>query len=70
MAHQVFKTNIKCAACVEKVREALDETVGKNQWEIDLQNPDRLLQVPQEVQVPQLIAALKAVGYGAEKIQG
>jgi len=43
-----FKTNIKCMGCVARVTPALDEAVGKGNWEVDLQSADRQLTVTTE----------------------
>lgn len=66
MTYKQFKTNIKCAACVEKVRSALDSSVGQDQWSVDLQSPARLLSIPEGVASAQVVSALEAVGYQAE----
>jgi copper chaperone len=62
-----FKTNIKCNACVDKVTPFLDETIGKGNWEVDLQNPNRILTVTSEEadKVPQ---ALQKAGYKGEQL--
>jgi copper chaperone CopZ len=66
MTYKQFKTNIKCAACVEKVRSALNSSVGQDQWSVDLQSPARILSIPEEVSTAQVVSALEAVGYQAE----
>jgi copper chaperone CopZ len=63
-----FKTNIKCAACVEKVTPALNETVGKNQWHIDLTNPSRTLTLSPDVDPEKVNEELKKVGYRIERM--
>ena len=32
-----LKTNINCGGCVEKVKPALNETFGENNWKVDTQ---------------------------------
>lgn len=64
-----FKTNIKCAACVAKVTPALNQTVGENQWKVDLTDPARVLTVTvQEDKTGSLAEALQKVGYKAERL--
>lgn len=63
-----FKTNIKCDACVAKVAPALNESVGKDNWKVNLQSPERILSVSGEADVETVQEALKTVGYNAEKI--
>lgn len=62
-----FKTNIKCDACVAKVTPALNETVGENNWEVDLKDPNKTLTINTGTSEEKVIAALKSVGYSAEK---
>lgn len=40
-----FKTNINCSGCVGKVKPFLDKAGLKDNWEVDLKNPDRILTV-------------------------
>ncbi|GAB3509734.1 hypothetical protein GCM10027341_47220 [Spirosoma knui] len=60
-----FKTNIKCAACVATVTPFLNQTVGEGHWEVDTQNPNKVLTVEasNEEAVRQ---ALEKAGYKAE----
>ena len=51
-----FKTNINCGNCVAKVKPLLDSNPNIRHWEVDTQNPDKILTVqgeevqPREVQ--------------------
>lgn len=51
-----FKTNINCGNCVGKVKPLLDSNPNISHWEVDTQNPDKILTVqgeevqPREVQ--------------------
>jgi len=63
-----FKTNIKCSACVAKVTPYLDETVGKQNWNVDLSDPARTLTIQSEVKEQQVFEALHKAGYKAEKV--
>ena len=63
-----FKTNIKCSGCIETVTPALNKTVGKDNWEVDLQDPDKTLTVVSDASENEVVAALKEAGYQAEKI--
>lgn len=67
MEPQKFKTNIKCAACIEKVTPGLNEVIGKDEWSVDLSNPLRILTINQGG-FASMKAKLKEVGYFAEKI--
>lgn len=63
-----FKTNIKCNNCVAKVSHYLDENVNIKEWNVDLENPDRILTVTGEDISTELVkeTVLKA-GYKAEE---
>lgn len=63
-----FKTNIKCTGCIAQVSPALNETAGKDNWQVDLESADRILTVNTDLKPEELIDAIKSVGYTAEKI--
>ena len=64
-----FKTNIKCAGCLAKVSSHLNETAGEDNWEVDINTPEKILTVSaDEVEESSIILAVKAAGFQAEKI--
>jgi len=65
-----FKTNIKCDGCVSTVSPFLNSLATIKEWEVDLQNPDRILTIhnDSEIDVYEVINALKKAGYKAEVI--
>lgn len=65
-----FKTTIKCGNCLNTVTPALNETVGENNWEVDLLDPARILSVSGDgnADADKVIAAVKKAGFEAEKI--
>lgn len=64
-----FKTNIKCAGCIAKVTPALNETVGENNWQVDLQTTDRVLTVTSDTANTESIKqALEKTGYHAAEL--
>lgn len=65
-----FKTNIKCSGCLAKVSPYLNETIGEDNWEIDLHHPDKLLSViPEEALSKEIVQhAVKEAGYIAELV--
>lgn len=67
MEPQKFKTNIKCAACVEKVTAGLDEVIGKDHWSVDLTDPKRTLTITGG-DINAMTAKLMEVGYQAVKL--
>jgi copper chaperone len=63
-----FKTNIKCAGCIEKVTPGLNDTVGSGHWEVDISKPDKILTVDANIDEARMQEALKKVGYKAERL--
>lgn len=65
-----FKTNIKCGGCIAAVTPGLNETVGANNWQVDLQSADKVLTVKTNdtVKETDVINKLQQAGYKAEKI--
>lgn len=63
-----FKTNIKCTGCLAKVTPVLNETVGEDNWEVDLQDPNKTLTVVSDASENEVVAAIKEAGYEVEKV--
>lgn len=62
-----FKTNIKCGACVATVTPHLNKLEGVERWEVDLQNPDRILTVEAgNASEQDVVKAINEAGYKAE----
>jgi len=62
-----LKTNIKCGGCVATVTPFLNESVGAGNWQVDTQNPDKVLTVQTEgVSADTVKAAVQQAGYKAE----
>jgi copper chaperone len=63
-----FKTNIKCSGCVANVTPFLNEAVGENNWEVDYNDPSKVLKVVGETDKEKVIKAIEKAGYKAEKM--
>ncbi|SEJ71372.1 copper chaperone [Dyadobacter koreensis] len=63
-----FKTNIKCGGCIAAVTPFLTAENGIDKWEVDLQNPDRILSVETDKSAGEVAEVLKKAGYAAEPI--
>ena len=62
-----FKTNIKCVGCIGKVTPALDQTVGANNWEVDLASMEKALTVrTEDMDADSVVGVLQAAGFRAE----
>lgn len=66
-----FKTTIKCSGCLANVTPALNETVGEDNWEVDIQNPDKVLTIASDESVnpENVVKAIEAAGYKAERLK-
>jgi len=40
-----FKTNINCGGCIKAVTPHLNRTEGIKEWNVDIENPDKILTV-------------------------
>jgi copper chaperone len=64
-----FKTNIKCNNCVAKVSPYLDESIKIKEWNVDLENPDRVLTVTgEDISNDYVKDTILKAGYKAEEI--
>ncbi|MGF7219126.1 copper chaperone CopZ [Spirosoma lacussanchae] len=62
-----LKTNIKCGGCIATVTPFLNESVGAGNWQVDTQNPDKILTVQTEAVTADTVkAAVQRAGYKAE----
>ena len=65
-----FKTTIKCSGCIAKATPFLNEKVGKDNWEVDIENPDKVLTVKQDESITEgdVIRAVQEAGFRVEKL--
>lgn len=64
-----LKTNINCGGCIAKVTPSLNETIGENNWQVDTQNPNKILTVSgTEVNKSEVIRAVQKAGFKAEEV--
>jgi copper chaperone len=69
METKQFKTNIKCSGCVAKVTPGLNETAGENNWNVDLESPEKILTISGDsVDKEKISKALEKAGYHAEEL--
>ncbi|CAG5001212.1 MULTISPECIES: heavy-metal-associated domain-containing protein [Dyadobacter] len=64
-----FKTNIKCGGCVAKVTSGLNETAGTGNWDVDINNPEKILTVSSDGNEDSIISAVKEAGFVIEKVE-
>lgn len=59
-----FKTNINCGNCVRTVTGFLNDVKGIEKWEVDTDNPDKILTVQgAEVTAAAVIEAVEEAGF-------
>ena len=63
-----FKTTIKCSGCVAKVTPFLNEALGEDNWEVDYNNPSKVLTVVGETDKAKVVQAVEKAGYKAEAL--
>lgn len=68
-----FKTNINCGGCVKSVTPYLDGEESISKWQVDTDNPDKVLSVSGEELEPHVVKKLvEKAGFKAEvlRVQG
>ena len=68
MKTSTFKPNAKCGGCVAKIETSLNTAVARNQWNIDLSTPDRILTITSDLSDEEVVRLVTAAGFKAEKI--
>ncbi len=64
-----FKTNINCGSCVRAVTPHLNKLEGVSGWEVDTENPDKILKVESEtMDAPAIRNAIEKAGFKAEQV--
>jgi copper chaperone len=63
-----FKTTIKCSGCVAKATPELNEILGESNWNVDINNPSKILTVKGQADDKKIIEAVERAGFKAEKI--
>ena len=65
-----FKTNINCGGCVSKVTPFLNNQEGVDNWEVDTDNPDKILTVESNgASEEDVKSTLQNVGFKAESVK-
>lgn len=57
------------SGCVAKVTPFLNEAVGESNWQVDYNNPDKILTVEDEKDSAKVIEAIEKAGYKARDIR-
>ena len=63
-----FTSNIACNGCVSKVKPYLDVLEGLTKWQVDIENPQKILTVEtDELSTEQIQEAVAKAGYRLEE---
>lgn len=64
-----FKTNINCGGCIKAVTPFLDKAEGVKSWQVDTNNPEKILTVEAEgADAQALKKVVEKAGFKAEQI--
>ena len=64
-----FKTNINCGSCVRAVTPHLNKLEGVQEWKVDTDNPDKVLEVKADAADAQAIKnSVEKAGFKAEQL--
>jgi copper chaperone len=62
-----FKTNINCGGCIKAVTPHLNKAEGINKWEVDTNNPDKILSIETgNLTAEEVITIIDNAGYTAQ----
>ncbi|HRE51168.1 MAG TPA: heavy-metal-associated domain-containing protein [Flavitalea sp.] len=64
-----FRTNLNCGGCVSKVKADLDNAEGLSEWNVDIDNADKILTVKSKgITKDEVAAIIKSKGFKAEPL--
>ena len=58
-----FKTNINCGSCIRSVTGFITEVKGIDHWEVDTENPDKILTVQGKAKAEEIVEAVEDAGF-------
>lgn len=64
-----FKTNINCGGCVARVTPLLNGQEGIGKWEVDTENPDKILTVACDLNPQEVMDTVKKAGFRIEEVK-
>lgn len=63
-----FKTNINCGNCIKAVTNFIEDVDGLQSWQVDTDNPDKILTVEGNLQAAAVIEAVEDAGFDIELV--
>lgn len=66
-----FKTNINCNNCIAKVKPFLNQVENIENWQVDINNADKILSVSgeEELTSTEVIEAVLKAGFKIEEVK-
>ena len=65
-----FKTNAKCMGCLTKIEETLQGKINREEWDLDLSDPERILTVTSDkLAVGEIIELISKIGFKIEQMK-
>jgi copper chaperone len=68
MPTQQFKTTINCANCLRAITPALNAEPAITAWQVDTNNPDKVLTVTTELPAAKVVALVEEAGFEAQPL--
>jgi copper chaperone len=65
MATLKFKTTINCGNCIRTVTPFLNEVEGIKSWNVDTENPDKILTVETDLDAELIVETVEDIGFDA-----
>lgn len=66
MKTKKFKTNAKCNGCITKIAEKLNQITTKEQWNINLSDPEKTLTITTDQPDEKIIETIRSAGFEAQ----
>lgn len=64
-----FKTNLKCGGCIKAITPGLESLNSIENWSVDLENPDKVLEVEAAADISEKIMdSIKKAGYQISRL--
>ena len=64
-----FKTNINCEGCIKSVTPHLNELDNVESWQVDINDPDKILRVElEEGNEQEVMDAVEKAGFSIERM--
>ncbi len=69
MTKHQFSTNINCGSCIRSVTGFLNDVKGIEQWEVDTDDPRKVLTVEGAASVDAILEAVEEAGFDAKLME-